>query len=165
PETETHGPSQHTGRIAPGTKPTLEAAGVLLRPRDEPRAAGVLSRPRGEPLAWSERPLCSSCGSSASPWSTDAAWAPAWGGAALRGCVARVPDSGTQGSANLPDTSLGTLPDVLRSTTAVAGRDRLVPTCGLSLRRFDVSLSVCPYRRSFPSWGRLYISRSPYRDT
>ena len=51
--------------------------------------------------AWSERPLCSSCGSSALPCSTDTALAPAWGGADLLGCVARVPYSGTRGSANL----------------------------------------------------------------
>src|SRR5215510_3578579 len=75
------------------TKPTLEVAGVPSRPR----AAG---------LAWSERPLCSSCGSSSSPCSTDTAWAPAWGGASLVGGVARVPYSGTRGSANLPDTAL-----------------------------------------------------------
>src|SRR6516165_6632353 len=107
-----------------GTQPTLEvagvpswprAAGVPSWPRGEPRAVGVPSwpravgvpsRPRAEPLAWSERPLCSSCGSSSSPCSTDTVWAPAWGGADLLGGVARVPDSGTRGSANLPDTAL-----------------------------------------------------------
>ena len=47
----------------------------------------------------------------------------------------------------------------------MAWRDRLFPTFGLSLRRFDLALSVCPYRRSFPSWGQLCISLSPYRDT
>src|SRR6266851_3731018 len=84
------------------TTSTLWAADVLSRPR----AADVPSLPRAASPAWSERPLCSSCGSSASPCSTDAAWAPAWGGADLLGCVARVPDSGTRGSANLVDTSL-----------------------------------------------------------
>src|SRR5215471_5993121 len=88
------------------TKPTLEVAGVPSLPRGEPRAVSVPSLPRAEPLAWSERPLCSSCGSSSSLWSTDTAWAPAWGGADLLGGVARVPDSGTRGSANLPDTAL-----------------------------------------------------------
>src|SRR6266446_4561023 len=87
------------------------AADVLSRPRAAgvpslPRAAGVPSLPRAASPAWSERPLCSSCGSSSSPCSTDAAWAPAWGGADLLGCVARVPYIGTRGSANLVDTSL-----------------------------------------------------------
>src|SRR5262249_15402189 len=106
------------------TKPTLEVAGVPSLPRGEPRvesvpslpraenvpslprAENIPSLPRAEPLAWSERPLCSSCGSSSSQCSTDTAWAPAWGGTYLWGCVARVPYSGTQGSANLPDITL-----------------------------------------------------------
>src|SRR5262249_48206959 len=91
------------------------AAGVPSLPRGAPRAAivpslpraaSVPSLPRAEPLARSERPLCSSCGSSSSLWSTDTAWAPAWGGTSLLGGVARVPYSGTRGSANLPDTAL-----------------------------------------------------------
>src|SRR5215471_8140022 len=82
------------------------AAGVPSLPRGEPRVESVPSLPRTEPLAWSERSLCSSCGSSSSPWSTDTVGAPAWGGTSLLGGVARVPYSGTRGSANLPDTAL-----------------------------------------------------------
>src|SRR5215471_4732552 len=88
------------------TKPTLEVGGVPSLPRGESRAESVPSLPRTEPLAWSERSLCSSCGSSSSPWSTDTVGAPAWGGTSLLGGVARVPYSGTRGSANLPDTAL-----------------------------------------------------------